>query len=76
MCDLKVGDKIYKKQGKQDNNDKPIKYTILKIEEIILGDWIKGFTTKHIAILDDDTNYTLCYKTDKEEHSFVLKLVS
>ena len=76
MCDLKVGDKIYKKRGNLDMDGKPIKYTIMKIEEIILGNWDTGFIIKHVAILDDDSNYTVCYKTDREEHSFVLKLVS
>ena len=47
MCEFKIGDKIYKK------GEKPIKFTILKIEEIIGGNWHDGFATEHIAELND-----------------------
>jgi hypothetical protein len=55
MCEFKVGDKIYKK------GEKPIKYTIMKIEEILGGNWHDGFATQHNALLDDGTFFTLCY---------------
>ena len=55
MCEFKVGDKIYKK------GENPVKYTIIKIEEILGGNWHDGFATEHIAELDDGTIFKLCY---------------
>ena len=55
MCEFKVGDKILKK------GENPVKYTIIKIEEILGGNWHDGFATQHNALLDDGTFFTLCY---------------
>ena len=55
MCEFKVGDKILKK------GENPVKYTIIKIEEILGGNWHDGFSSEHIAELDDGTFFKLCY---------------
>ena len=72
MCEFKVGDKIYKK------GEKPIKYTIMKIEEIVGGNWHDGFATEHIAELDDGSFFTLCYTSPMNHIKLIyaLKVVS
>ena len=68
MCDFKVGDKIYKK------GEKPIKYTIMKIEEILGGNWHDGFSSEFIAELDDGTNFVLCYTSHMNQIFMVYAL--
>jgi hypothetical protein len=70
MCEFKIGDKIYKK------GMKPIKYTIMKIEEIIGGNWHDGFSTEHYAELDDGTNFKLCYTSHMNQIFMVYALKS
>ena len=68
MCEFKIGDKIYKK------GEKPVKYTIHKIEEIIGGNWHDGFATEHMAELDDGTFFKLCYTSHMNQIFIVYAL--
>ena len=68
MCEFKIGDKIYKK------GEKPVKYTIQKIEEIIGGNWHDGFATEHMAELDDGTIIKLCYTSHMNQIFMVYAL--
>ena len=72
MCEFKIGDKIYKK------GETPVKYTIIKIEEIISGNWHDGFATEHIAELNDGTFFKLCYTSQMNQINilYALKVVS
>ena len=71
MCEFNVGDKIYKK------GEKPVKYTIMKIEEILGGNWRDGFSTEYFAELDDGSNFLLCYTSHMNQLfiSHALKVV-
>ena len=68
MCEFKIGDKILKK------GEKPVKYTIVNIEEILGGNWHDGFAIEHIAELNDCTFFKLCYMSPMNQKNIVYAL--
>ena len=68
MCEFKIGDKIYKKGGRQ------VKYTIMKIDELVGGNWHDGFSTEHVAELDDGSFFTLCHTSQMNQINIVYAL--